>query len=71
VVCRWAMGWMTGRFKARQELGIFLFPTASRSVLGPTQHLIEWVLTDLSLGVKRPLREANHSPPSSAEVENA
>jgi hypothetical protein len=28
------------------------------------------VLGDLSLGVKRPGREANHSPPSSVEVKN-
>jgi hypothetical protein len=29
---------------------------------------IQWVLGALSLGVKLPGREANHSPPSSAEV---
>jgi hypothetical protein len=27
--------------------------------------------TDISLGIKRPEREADHSPPSSAEVKNA
>jgi hypothetical protein len=36
--------------------------------LGPTQPPIQWVLEALSLGVKRPGREADHSPPSSAEV---
>jgi hypothetical protein len=30
---------------------------------------IQWVLGTLSLGVKRPRREADRSPPSSAEVE--
>jgi hypothetical protein len=30
---------------------------------------IEWVPKALSLGVKRPGRESDHSPPSSAEVE--
>jgi hypothetical protein len=30
-----------------------------------------WVPGALSLGVKRPEREADHSPPSSAEVKNA
>jgi hypothetical protein len=30
--------------------------------------MIQWVLGALSLGVKRPGREAEHSPPSSAEV---
>jgi hypothetical protein len=29
---------------------------------------IQWVPGALSLGVKRPMREADHSPPSSAEV---
>jgi hypothetical protein len=39
--------------------------------LGPTQPPIQWVLGALSLGVKRPGREADHSPPSSAEDKNA
>jgi hypothetical protein len=38
-----------------------------RLVLGPTQ----WILGALSLGVKHPVSEADHSPPSSAEVKNA
>jgi hypothetical protein len=49
-------------------MGIFLFTTASRRALGPTQPLIQWVPGVLSLGVKRPGREADHSPPSSVEV---
>jgi hypothetical protein len=36
--------------------------------LGPTQPPIQWVPGALYLGVKRPVREADHSPPSSAEV---
>jgi len=44
--------------------------TASRPPLGPTQPSIQRVLGALSLGVKRPGREAAHSPPSIAEVEN-
>jgi hypothetical protein len=39
--------------------------------LGPTQPHIQSVPRALSLGVKRPRREADHSPPSSAEVKNA
>jgi hypothetical protein len=35
--------------------------------LGPTQPPIQWVPGVLSLGAKRPGREADHSPPSSAE----
>jgi hypothetical protein len=34
----------------------------------PTQPPIQWVPGTLSLGVKWPGREADHSPPSSAEV---
>jgi hypothetical protein len=33
-----------------------------------TQPPIQWVPGAISLGVKRPGREADHSPPSSAEV---
>jgi len=36
--------------------------------LGPTQPPIQWVPGSVSLGVKRPGREADHSPPSSAEI---
>jgi len=36
--------------------------------LGPTQPPIHWAPGALSLGVKRPRREADHSPPSRAEV---
>jgi hypothetical protein len=35
--------------------------------LGPTQLPIQWVPEALSLGVKRPGREADHSLPSSAK----
>jgi hypothetical protein len=68
-VYRWATGWTIGvlGFDSRRQLGIFLF-AASRTTLGPTQPPIQWVLGVLSLGVKRPGREADHSPPSNAEV---
>jgi hypothetical protein len=55
-------------FDSLRGLGIFLFTTGSRTALGPTQPLIQWVLGVLSLGVKQPGREADHSLPSSAEV---
>jgi hypothetical protein len=51
-----------------EGLGIFLFTTASRTALEPTQPSIQWVPEALSLGVMRLGREADHSPPSSAEV---
>jgi hypothetical protein len=57
-------------FESRQGLGIFLFATASRPALGPTQLPIHWVPRALSLGVMRPVRKADHPPPSSAEVKN-
>jgi hypothetical protein len=51
-------------------MGIFLFTTASRPALGPTQPPIFWVPGVLSLWVKWSEREADHSPPSSAEVKD-
>jgi hypothetical protein len=58
-------------FESRQGLGIFLSTTASRPTLGPTQPSIHWVPGALSLGIKRPGYEADHSPPSNGEVKNA
>jgi hypothetical protein len=67
---RWAKGWTIGVvvFGSRRGLGIFLFITASRTALGPTKPPIQWISRALSLGVKQSGREADHSPPSSAEV---
>jgi hypothetical protein len=45
-----------------------LFSTPSRPALGFTQPRIQWVPGALSPGVKRQGREADHSPPPSAEV---
>jgi hypothetical protein len=56
-------------FDSRQGLGIFSFTTVSRTALGPIQPPIQWVTGVLSLGIKRPEREADHSP-SNAEVKN-
>jgi hypothetical protein len=70
LVYRWAIGWVIGVlvFDSQQGLGIFLFTTASRTPLGPTKPPIQWIPGALSLGVKRPGREADHSPSYSAEV---
>jgi hypothetical protein len=38
--------------------------------LGPTQPPIQWVPGSLSLGVEQLGREADHSPPSNAEVKD-
>jgi hypothetical protein len=60
-------------FESRQVVGIFFLATAvSRPALAPPpQPLIQWAPGALSLGVKRQGREADHSPPFSAEVKNA
>jgi hypothetical protein len=46
-----------------------LFSTSSRPALGSTQPPIKWVPAALSREVKRPRREAEYSPSTSAEVE--
>jgi len=50
---------------------IFPLISVSRPALGPTQPPVQWVPGVLSQGTKaRPGRDADHSPPSSAEVRN-
>jgi hypothetical protein len=66
-----ATGWTTGvRFSAGAVMGCFLFATASRPALEPTQPPIQWVPASLTLGIKWPGREADCSPPSSYEAKN-
>jgi hypothetical protein len=69
-VQRWATSWTIRvlGFDSWRRLGIFLFTTAFRTALRPTQPPMQGVPGALSLGVKRPVGEADHSPPSSAEV---
>jgi hypothetical protein len=63
-----ATGWTARvRFPGVQH---FLFSTASRPALGPIQPSVQWLPRDLSPEVKRLVREADHAPPSSAEVKN-
>jgi len=47
----------------------FSFSNRSRPALGPTQYPIQWY-RGFSAGSKRPGREADYSPASSAEVQN-
>jgi hypothetical protein len=49
---------------------IFLFATASRLALKPAYSPSQWKQEALTLGLKWPDREAQHSPPSSAELKN-
>jgi hypothetical protein len=58
-------------FESRQGLRIFLFTTVSVTALEPTQPPVQWVPGAISVGVKRPERETDNSPPTSAEVNNA
>jgi hypothetical protein len=68
VVQRWPTGWIIEGFESWQGLGIFLFTIASRAALGPTQPPSQWVPGVLSVGVKRPVCAADHSPTSSTDV---
>jgi hypothetical protein len=63
----WA-GRLRGRSSRPGRVKNFLFSKSSRPALGPTQPPIQWVLGALSPMVKRSGREADHSPPTSAEV---
>jgi hypothetical protein len=47
---------------------ITLHSKTSRSVLEPIYPPVEWALGTISLGLRRPGREVNHSPPCSTEV---
>jgi hypothetical protein len=62
-------GWTTEESEFESQYGQnFLFSTASRPALGPTQPPIQWVPGTLYPGVKQPGREADHSTPVSVEV---
>jgi hypothetical protein len=61
-------GRLRGRSSSPGRVKNFLFSTSSRPALGSTQPPIQWVPGALFPGVKRPGREADHSPPASAEA---
>jgi hypothetical protein len=65
---RYSDGLWSGRsrFESLQEQEIFVYSTASRLALGPTQPPIKWVPS----GVRRLGHEAYHSLPPSIEVKN-
>jgi hypothetical protein len=66
-------GWTTGRsgFDSRRGQRIFPLASVSRPALGPTQPPVQMGTGGPFPGGKaRPGRDADHSPPSSAEVVN-
>jgi hypothetical protein len=52
----------------RVPVGSIIFSTLSTPALGPTQPHIQRVARALSIGLKRQGREADHSPPASADA---
>jgi hypothetical protein len=60
-----------GFYDSWQALGIFLFATVFTPGLGRNQPPIQWVPGAPFVGLKRPGREAEHSPPFSAEFKSA
>jgi hypothetical protein len=67
-----AVGRATGRRRGRStspgRVKNFLFSTSSRPALRSTKLPIQWVPGAVFPGLKRPGREADHSPPASAKV---
>jgi len=56
------MGWSSRlQYPAGAERGL-LFVTASRLILGPTQHPFQWVSGTFAWEVKWPGCEADHLP---------
>jgi hypothetical protein len=70
IACGVALGYGLDdwEFVYQHGLEIFLFTTMSKPALGPTQPPLQWAPRALSLVVKQPGHESDHSPPSSSEV---
>jgi hypothetical protein len=68
---RYSNGLRAGRSgsDSRQRQETFLY-SGSTPAPGPSQSLIQWVPGTFSAGVKRSWREADDSPPFSAEIKN-
>jgi hypothetical protein len=48
----------------------YYFLRVSIPALGPTELTIQWIPRVLTQGLKRQEREADHSPPTNADVKN-
>ena len=65
----WARGWTIQCSKLEEARGFY--PLQRTDMFwGSTQLRIKWIPRTLPLRVRRSGHEADHSPPSSAEVEN-
>jgi hypothetical protein len=63
------MGWMTGvRLRVLVGSRIFSSPHHPDQLCSSTQPPIQWIPGALSLGVKWLGHEADHSPPTNAEI---
>ena len=62
----------SGRSWVRISVGEmnFIFSKTSRPLLQLIQSSIQWILWAISLLIKRPLREFNHSPPINFEIKD-
>jgi len=66
------MGRRTGfRFLTGTMMRLLLFATVSRPDLGTTQPPMQWAPGAFSAEVKRPGREADHTPATTSEVKTA
>jgi len=68
----WAMDWTTkeSEFKSRQEGDISVFSTVFRRVLGFTQFSAPCVKGTLPVGMKRPRRDSDNTPPCTRKIKN-
>jgi hypothetical protein len=65
----WTMGW-TARVSIPGSARFLTTPQSLYRLWGSLQSHIQWVAGALSLGIKRQGREADRTPPSSAEIKN-
>jgi hypothetical protein len=65
IAISYGLGWQ-GLIPVRGKR--FFCTAVSKLALGPTQPYIQWALETVSLGVKRPGLEADHSLQSTAKV---
>jgi hypothetical protein len=64
------LGWTTG-VRHAAEAKVPFFTRESRPAVCSTRSPIQWISGPLSLGIKTPEREADHSPQSNVVIKNA